>query len=201
MATAVHYDPNMNVGTARAQYFNDNSFGEDGGYSAKWVTLFKLGPLALGFPNTPARVRAVRLHDLHHLATGYDTDIVGEAEIAAWELGSDCSRFPAATVLNTLALALGVLREPERMRRAYARGCNSLNLYTAEYSDELLRQRLGDLRERLCVDAALEAPFTPEQRKRYAKQVAVSLLAGTLVILLAAGMLAGLVALLWWLLA
>ena len=37
------------------------------------------------FPNGAARVRAVRLHDLHHVATGYATSWVGEAEIGAWE--------------------------------------------------------------------------------------------------------------------
>ena len=37
-------------------------------------------------PNPPSRQIAVRLHDLHHVVTGYGTDPVGEAEISAWEL-------------------------------------------------------------------------------------------------------------------
>src|SRR5262245_36953711 len=96
MATATKYEPMMSVLEARARYFAENSFVEDGGYSDKWVTIFKLGPLRLGFPNTAGRIAAVRYHDLHHLATGYDTDFIGEAEIAAWELGSGCEQFPAA---------------------------------------------------------------------------------------------------------
>src|SRR5690349_9357412 len=95
MATATNYEPMMSLFEARARYFADNSFGDDGGYSARWVTIFKLGPLSLGFPNTASRIAAVRYHDLHHLVTGYDTDVMGEAEIAAWELASGCERFPA----------------------------------------------------------------------------------------------------------
>ena len=32
------------------------------------------------------RQRAVRWHDLHHVATRFGTDNVGEGEISAWEL-------------------------------------------------------------------------------------------------------------------
>ena len=61
---------------ARAQYFAENGFG-DGGYTATWVKV-QAGPLPIYFPNTAARVRAVRLHDLHHVVTGYDTMWTGE---------------------------------------------------------------------------------------------------------------------------
>ena len=77
------------------QYFRDNDFGEDGGYSADWVKL-KIGPIPFAFPNTPARRRAVRFHDLHHFLTGYQTDWVGEAEIAAWEVATGCKDMWAA---------------------------------------------------------------------------------------------------------
>jgi hypothetical protein len=33
-------------------------------------------------------------HDLHHVATGFDTTLVGEAEIGAWELASGCRHYP-----------------------------------------------------------------------------------------------------------
>lgn len=199
MATAIDYDPNMSVLAARTRYFADNAFGSDGGYGSKWVTLAKLGPIPLGFPNTAARVRAVRLHDLHHLVTGYDTNFTGEAEIAAWELASGCERFPAAWLLNHLALPIGLWRASERMRKAYARGCKSKNLYDREYDDALLDERLGALRERLGVDEAVGATLTRAQLRRYRRTVAIGLSLQALVLALLGGALAVVVLAIMWL--
>jgi hypothetical protein len=77
----IHSDATQ-VRQARTEYFRANGFGDDGGHHARWVKV-KLGAVPLWFPNTDARRRAVRLHDLHHLATGYETSVVGEAEIGA----------------------------------------------------------------------------------------------------------------------
>src|SRR5690349_11954766 len=95
----VHYDEGLSMRAARAIYFDVNRFGADGGYGDAWVD-FKLGPLPVPFPNTRARVRAVRYHDLHHVLTGYDTSTIGELEISAWELGAGCKDFAAAWQLN-----------------------------------------------------------------------------------------------------
>lgn len=191
MATATHYDPEMSVLAARARYFVDNAFGDDGGYNDRWVILAKLGPVKLGFPNTAGRVRAVRRHDLHHLVTGYDTDLIGEAEIAAWELAGGCANFHAAWVLNLLALPVGMLRAPARMARAFARGCSSKNLYAEEFTDALLHERLGALRDRLGAVPAASASLTAAQRRRFRRTVAVSFLGHLLVL----GVLVGLLAL------
>src|SRR4030095_2853358 len=59
----------------------------DGGYSDRWVRV-ETKPIPFYFPNWPSRVAAARLHDLHHIATDYETDWPGEAEIAAWEIAS-----------------------------------------------------------------------------------------------------------------
>src|SRR5689334_975997 len=77
------YDDALTMRAARRLYFDANGFGE-GGYDAKWVTV-KMGPIPFAFPNSPERVRSVRLHDLHHVVTDYATDWTGEAEIGAWE--------------------------------------------------------------------------------------------------------------------
>src|SRR5688572_7376869 len=95
----VHYAETESMSDARAAYFKANGFGADGGYSDAWVD-FKLGPVPFPFPNTKARVRAVRYHDLHHVLTGYGTDILGEFEISAWEIGAGCKDFVAAWQLN-----------------------------------------------------------------------------------------------------
>ncbi len=137
------------VREARARYFAENGFPRDGGYAARWVVL-RMGRVPVfAFPNTQARVRAVRLHDLHHVATGYATSWVGEAEIGAWELASGCRDYPAAWVLNGLALTYGLLLWPRRMRAAWARGRRSRNLYAEGYREGLLDESVAGLRARL----------------------------------------------------
>jgi hypothetical protein len=100
----IEYPPSESVRSARARYFEANQFGADGGYGDAWVDV-EFGPITVPIPNTPARVRAVGYHDLHHIVTGYDTNFVGEAEISAWELGAGCEDFVAAYVLNTGAMS------------------------------------------------------------------------------------------------
>lgn len=190
MATATNYDPDMSVLAARTRYFTDNHFGDDGGYNERWVILAKLGPIKLGFPNTASRVRAVGRHDLHHLVTDYDTDFLGESEIAAWELASGCRDFRAAWVLNLLALPMGMIRAPTRMRQAFARGSNCKNLYAEPFTDALLHERLGDLRERLGVTTTAIPPLTAVQRARFRWMIA----AGVLLQLAVIGVLLGLLA-------
>ncbi len=199
MPTAVDYDPNMSVLAARTRYFADNNFGEDGGYGAKWVTLAKLGPLELGFPNSAARLRAVRLHDLHHLVTGYDTDWIGEAEIAAWELASGCADYHAAWVLNLLAMPIGVLREPDRIRRAFVRGSRSRNLYDKPFDEAVLDQRLGELRARLDVASAANATMTAAERARFRRMLAIGMLGQLAVLAVLTGLLVALVLVVIWL--
>jgi len=148
------YDDTLSLRDARGRYFADNAFGDDGGYAKKWVTL-KLGPLPFAFPNSAARVRAVKYHDLHHVVTGYDTTIVGEAEIGAWEIGSGCAGFLAAWILNLYAMMLGVLSgEPGAVWRAFLRGRRTKNLYRDAYDEALLDARLGAVRARLGLESS-----------------------------------------------
>ena len=122
------YEDAMKLREARERYFRENGFPEDGGYGARWVK-FRMGPLRFAIPNTAARVRAVRYHDLHHVVTDYATDWRGEGEIGAWELASGCAGFVAAWILNTYALAIGLAVAPRAMWRAFLRGRRTRNLY------------------------------------------------------------------------
>lgn len=147
----VRYDPATPLGDARRQYFAANGFPLDGGYDARWVD-FMLGPIPMPFPNSAPRRRAVPFHDLHHVLTGYQTDIFGEAEISGWELGSGCAGMAAAWVLNLGGMALGVLICPRRTWRAFARGRQSANLYRQELDARLLARTVGELRRELRLD-------------------------------------------------
>jgi hypothetical protein len=132
---------------ARALYFAANGFG-DGGYASRWVVL-RAGPLRLAFPNTKQRVRSVRLHDLHHVLTGYQTSWTGEAEIAAWELASGCRDHWAAWWLNLSAAAIGLVIAPRAVASAWRRGRRTRNLYAGEFDEALLDETVGAVRGRL----------------------------------------------------
>ncbi len=140
-----HYDDSLTLRDAVAAYFAQNRFGADGGYGDTWVKL-KLGPLSLFMPNTPARVAAVRFHDLHHIVTGYRTDWRGEFEISAWELAAGCGRFYAAWWLNLGALNAGFLVCPRRTLRAFFLGRRSRSLYGETYDATLLAKTVKDAR-------------------------------------------------------
>lgn len=139
------------LGAARAAYWQVNHFGDDGGDALEWVPT-KVWKLTLEVPNTDGRRRAVRLHDLHHVLTGYQTTWTGEAEIAAWELASGCFRWPAATVLNTGALAVGLVIAPLRVARAWSRGRQTENLYGEDGVDHLLPCSVDGVRTTLDLD-------------------------------------------------
>jgi hypothetical protein len=144
-------DADLLLRDARAAYLAANGLPADGGYEDAWVR-FKIGPLPVAFPNTEGRRRAVPLHDLHHPLTGYGTDLVGEAEIGGWELGSGCTRYPAALVLNLLASGFVLPGHPRRVLRALLRGRQSRNLYATAWDDALLGRRVGEVRAELGLD-------------------------------------------------
>src|SRR5688572_13294780 len=112
------YDPSSTLRDARQIYFEANDFG-NGGYDDRWVKL-KAGPFAIWFPNTAARKRAVKFHDLHHVLTEYQTTWTGEAEIGAWEIASNCRDHYAAWILNLAAFGLGLFIAPSAVFQAFS---------------------------------------------------------------------------------
>jgi len=153
----------LTLAEARSRYFAEAGFPPDGGYAARFVELARLGPIPLGFPNSDARRRAVVLHDLHHVLTGYRTDWTGEAEISAWELASGCDRFWFAWFINLQGMAMGWVVDPRATWRAWVRGRRSRNLYREGFSPALLRESVASLRARLGMP---EAPPRPDARDR-----------------------------------
>jgi hypothetical protein len=112
----------------------------------------KAGPFGFAFPNTAARVRSVKLHDLHHVLTGYETTWSGEAEIAAWEIASGCKGHYAAWILNFGAFAIGLYIAPRRLYRAFLRGRRSRNLYDREFAPALLDSTVEEMQKQLELD-------------------------------------------------
>jgi hypothetical protein len=132
------------VRDARADYFRRAGFPPDGGDAQRWVIL-RIGRVPIfAFPNSSARRRSVKLHDIHHVLTAYDTSWTGESEIGAWEIGSGCRRHWVAWILNLGAMAIGLVIAPRRTWRAFMRGRRSGNLYGQRSFDESLLDRTVD---------------------------------------------------------
>jgi hypothetical protein len=159
------YNPEMTLRDARERYFELNRFGEDGGYEERWIKV-RLWRIPVRLPNTKGRRKAVRLHDLHHILTEYPTTWRGEAEISAWEVASGgLHQYYAGWLLDLMNIAQGLLINTRGAYRAFVRGRQSANLYSVEFSDELLSHRVGEFRRRLRLD---ERPAPPTSRDRAA---------------------------------
>lgn len=167
-------DGSLTLREGRALYFAENGLPADGGYDDDWVVV-KLGAVPVfAFPNTPDRKRAVPFHDLHHVVTGFDTTLSGEAEIGAWEIGSDCSQSAAATLLNSLVMGTMLPLRRLRIFEAFVRGRRGRNLYGARCDDALLDRSVSELREELRVDEPV-GEITDEDRRAWRRTCARAL--------------------------
>jgi hypothetical protein len=154
------YPPDMTLRDARERYFNLN-FGGDGGYDDRWIKV-KVWRIPIWLPNTAGRVKAVKLHDLHHVLTEYPTTWRGEAEISAWEVGAGGLQcYYAGWILDLMNIAQGLVVNPRGVYRAFMRGRRNSNLFATEFSDELLCREVGEYRERLKLN---ELPAGPTFR-------------------------------------
>jgi len=179
----VLYNADSDLRAARERYFVLNNFA-GGGYEEGWVKM-KAGPMPIWFPNTVARVKAVKFHDLHHVLTEYPTTWKGEAEIGAWEVATGCAAHYQAWLLNLLAFAIGLAINPRGVYRAFMRGRHTRNLYRSTYSDELLARTVGEMRRELDLDREF-APPTPHDRRAFVfwSLASVATLAGTWIVAL-----------------
>ena len=133
------------VQEALAEHLAASGLPPDAGNSDRFAVV-RIFYLPYPIPNTPARKRAVRIHDLNHLVSGYETDRIGELEISAWELASGgCRDYGAAWVLDLAGLLGGLLVAPGRTVRAFWAGRSQQNLYPFEY-EELLALSVADAR-------------------------------------------------------
>ena len=147
------------VRRARDAYLAENGFTAEA-YDAPRTEGSFLG-IRLSVPNTPQHRWSIMLHDLHHVATGYGTDLIGEGEISAWEIHRSV-RALGAYVASIVAggILAGLVFSPRRVGAAWRHGRASRSLYAlladartaAEQSaayEELLDLTVGELRARL----------------------------------------------------
>jgi hypothetical protein len=144
------------VREARDAYLAENGFSLES-YDQTWVKIAFPG-FTFSIPNPPVRRRAVRWHDLHHVATCFGTDNAGEGEISVWELRRGLRGLgPYVGAIVISGAALGCLIAPRRMLRAWINsGAGQENLFARELGeyDAMLDWSVAELRERLGVPAA-----------------------------------------------
>ena len=140
----------LRVADALQAYLDENGF-DKALYDAAYTPASFLG-ISFGMPNTTSHRLAIMRHDLHHVATGYGTDLAGEAEISVWELRrgfGDIGLYVGAII--TSGVVLGLLAWPRRTIRA-ARVPGRKNLFGKELRyEELLAMTVGELRDLLGV--------------------------------------------------
>ena len=131
------------VRAGRDHYLAENSLSTDS-YSASRFPIY-VGSRPIYLPNPGY----LPWHDLHHVATGYKTGLVGEAEISAYELRSGCRSF-FIIILCIGAMMIAMFVAPRRVMRAWTIAKGTRNLYRREVSyDALLEMRIEELRDML----------------------------------------------------
>ena len=140
LATGLAFDEALSVREARDLFFRESGL-DTSGYDAPDF-IVRVGPLTLRFPNPGL----LPYHDLHHLITGYGSDIIGEAEISAFELRGGGAT-PLIRLLSIGALAIALFIAPVRVIRAWRRARGARSLYSlGQPYERLLGMRLGELR-------------------------------------------------------
>lgn len=104
-----------------------------------------LGRWQIGTPNPGL----LPIHDLHHVATGFGSGILGEAEISAFELRTGWGN-PLILLLCLGAVTLGSLTCPRRIWRAWKRSQGARGLYRCGLDyEQLLAMKVPELRRYL----------------------------------------------------
>ena len=159
--------PANTVAGALEDYLVSNGF-EVSAYEAPTyeVDLAEVTGEVWTFPNQPARRRVVPLHDLHHVLTGYGTDVLGEAEIGAWELVAGCTSV-FLWWINASAVGVGLLLGPARVVRAGVRAVGQRSLYRhgVPYAS-LLQTTVGQLPVELGMPDEGQADHPPRLHRR-----------------------------------
>jgi hypothetical protein len=142
----VPYPDDILMQEARDLFLAWNGFSP-ASYTAPTYTINLLG-LPLKLPNTKAHQWATPLHDLHHLLTGYQTDWLGEAEMAAWELRAGCKTL-VVYWLNLSGVLIGLFLSPARVWRAFRAGSGGRTLYRHPKLHEVMQMTVGEVRSSL----------------------------------------------------
>ena len=134
-------------------FYKQYNLEYDGGQSLPYVRIELLKKIIVYIPNFKVRKKAIFKHDVHHLATGYQSNFRGETEIGSWEIGSGIKKYWIAFMLDIQAVMIGILFNPAGVFKAFVRGRRTKNLYTDQYPDtDILHMKMGEIRKMLKLD-------------------------------------------------
>lgn len=138
--------PELSARDALGMYLEENGF-DAAEYTAPRGTVWVFG-IEASIPNPPSRQRLLPLHDLHHVVTGYGTDLVGEAEVSAWELRGGLGHASwYERLLVTSVLLTGCVIAPLRTWRAWRAGQGARSLFAEEtHIEQLYAMSVSELR-------------------------------------------------------
>lgn len=138
----VHYPDAMTLREALTLHFRRSGFNQESW--GPWVRL----PWGLRIPNPRFRQRSLPLQDLHHVLAGYDTSLIGEGEVSAWEMRTGLPRHPVICMFVLGALTVGCFVAFSATREGWRRGRGGRNLFREEFRLEMLNLTVGELRRR-----------------------------------------------------
>ncbi len=95
-------------------------------------------------------------HDIHHVLTGYKTTWTGECEIGGYEYGCGMGTCWVGWFINSHAILLGCLIAPRLTLSAFARGRRSGSVYRGFALENLLHQKVCDLKQQLPVSGPVK---------------------------------------------
>jgi hypothetical protein len=124
----------MTAEDALNRHFSKSGIYPKGCTRADWypghLVSLKFGSVSVPMFPILRRDGPIVLHDLHHMLAGYPPTWRGEAELAAWEIGSGGCRWHVLYWLDRLTFLLGgLLAAPVATWRAFARGTHCRNLF------------------------------------------------------------------------
>jgi hypothetical protein len=146
------FPPDWTVRRARDTYLAENGFTVEA-YDLPKTDASFLG-VRFSVPNTPKHRWGIMLHDLHHVATGFGTDIRGEGEISAWEMPGVRALGPYVGGIVGSGAIMGFLFAPRRALAAWrARRTTLFDLAgpSGIPYESLLDMTIGELRALLGV--------------------------------------------------
>ena len=149
------YPPEITLREGRDRYLAENGFTMET-YTEQWTRIPVMWGIHVTLPSPEKRRQALPMHDLHHVVTGYGTDLAGEAEISAWETSRGLGGLGLyVRFLITLGDVQGLTLRPRRTWRAFhaAPGRGSLFGRHAEY-EALLSRTVGEVRRELGIPEA-----------------------------------------------
>ena len=142
------YNDNILVKEALSQMFERFNIPANA-YTAKSF-IIRVGKIPIHVPNSAARVKIARYHDIHHILTGYPANWRGEAEIGAWEIATGCRTSFVAWFLNTGAVIVGLFTHPKAVIKAFQRGRKTrTNLYQDFEYAQLLNMTIKEVRDKI----------------------------------------------------